>query len=300
MNSESLVSQGSRNQSLRLAVLMMMISVATYATQDVLVKLLPPEIPVIQICFFRAVYAFIPIVGFTLIENPKTVFKTEQWGLHFWRSLFSCLALYCFIASFRLVPLAEAYTLTFSCPLFMTALCIPMLRERVPFWRWIAVISGFAGVLVMMRPGSGILEVGGMFALSGGFFYAISLIFVRQLSHHHQDSNTLIVGTFTVMSALLTLPFLPFVWQPVDVDVLPRLVLIGVLGGTAQYAMTQAFRMAPVSQIAPFDYVSLIWAVGFGYFIFHEIPDFYMIAGAVLIIGSGLLILKSEKLQTAS
>jgi drug/metabolite transporter (DMT)-like permease len=295
MSIDSLVRSDSRQQNLSFAVAMMMISVATYALQDVFVKLLPPEISVIQICFFRAVFAFVPIIALTLLENPRTVFKTDQWGLHFWRSLFSCFALFCFIASFRLIPLADAYTLTFSCPLFMTALCIPLLKEKVPFWRWVAVLTGFLGVIVMMRPGSGVLDVGGFFALAGGLFYAVSLIFVRKLSHHHQDSTTLIVSTFTLMSALLTAPFLPFVWVSLDIDSMSRLAIIGILGGTAQYAMTQALRMAPVSQLAPFDYASLLWAIGFGYFIFHDVPDLYMSLGASLIIGSGLVILRSEK-----
>ncbi len=291
----SLVRRGSKQQNFRLAVGLMMVSVATYAMQDVLVKFIPPEISVIQICFFRAVFAFIPILAFAVLEDRNTMFKTEQWPMHFWRSLFSCLALICFIAAFRLMPLAEAYTLTFSCPLFMTALCIPMLRERVPLWRWIAVITGFLGVVIMMRPGSGILDMGGIFALVGGFFYSFSLILVRKLSHHHQDSSTLIVGTFTLMSAVLTLPFLLFVWQPMETEVLAKLVLIGILGGTAQFAMTQAFRLAPVSQIAPFDYAALLWAVAFGYIFFHEIPDVYVYLGAALIIGGGLAIVRSDK-----
>jgi len=291
----SLLSRGFKQQNLRFAVGLMMLSVATYATQDVLVKFIPHEISLIQICFFRAVFAFIPIIVFSMLENRKTMFQTDQWPMHFWRSLFSCLALICFIASFRLIPLAEAYTLTFSCPLFMTAMSIPLLREKVPLWRWIAVIAGFLGVVIMMRPGSGVLDLGGVFALVGGFFYSFSLILVRKLSHHHQDSSTLIVGTFTLMSALLTLPFLPFVWQPMETEVLVKLVLIGILGGTAQFAMTQAFRLAPVSQIAPFDYAALLWAVAFGYIFFHEVPDVYVYLGAALIIGGGLAIVRSDK-----
>lgn len=283
-----------RQQNLSLAIMMMMFSVAMYATQDVFVKLLPPEISVVQICFFRALFSFIPIGLLAFAENPGTLFKTDQWGLHFWRSLFALFALFCFIAAFRMIPLAEAYTLTFSCPFFMTALCIPLLKEKVPYWRWLAVFTGFSGVLIMMRPGAGVLQIGSLFAIAGGFFYAISLILVRKLSHHHQDSNTLIVATFCLLSVLLLLPLLPFVWQPMDLQTTLRLVLIGILGGTAQYGMTQAFRLAPVSQIAPFDYAALLWALGFGYFIFNEVPDTIMIFGGMLIVGAGLLILRSE------
>jgi drug/metabolite transporter (DMT)-like permease len=300
MNISSMVRIDARPQNFSWAVGMMMLSVTTYACQDVFVKLMPSHISVMQICFFRSVFAMLPIIAFTIREDPRTVFKTDQWGLHFWRSLFSCLALFCFISAFRLIPLADAYTLTFSCPLFMTALCIPLLRETVPFWRWLAVLTGFGGVIIMMRPGYGVLEPGGLFALAGGFFYAISQVLVRKLSHHHQDSNTLIVITFTIMSGLLTVPFLPFVWQPLNAELLAKFALIGVLGGVAQYAMTQALRLAPVSKIAPFDYAALLWAVGFGYFIFHEIPHVYTVFGALLIIGSGFVIVRSEKVSSVS
>lgn len=284
-----------RENHLKSAVLCMMFSVFFYALQDVLVKMLPSDMHVMQICFFRAIFALIPIFIYSLTEPSEKLLKTKNWSMHFWRSLFSSFALFCFIGSFRLIPLADAYTLSFSCPLFMVALCIPLLNEKVSLSLWLAVIAGFIGVLIMMRPGSDTLEVGGILALVGGFFYALSLIFVRKLSHQHQDSSTLIVLTFTVMSAFLTLPFLPFVWQPVDTQILWQLMTIGVLGGSAQLAMTQAFRLAPVSKLAPFDYASLIWAVAFGYLFFGEKPDTYVIAGALLIVSSGMMIMNMEK-----
>jgi drug/metabolite transporter (DMT)-like permease len=284
-------------QSLPHAVAMLMLSVACYAIQDVLIKLLPTEISVFQICFFRALFAFIPILALFPFENRSTVFKSDQWGMHFWRSFFATLSLFFYISSFRLIPLADAYSLTFSCPLFMTALSIPFLKEKVPIGRWLAVITGFTGVLIALQPGSGLLQLGGYFAVIGGFFYATSLVLVRKLSHHHQDSNALIVTTFTSMSLIVTAPILPFVWVPFEWSLLPQFVMIGVLGGAAQYAITQALRMAPVSQVAPFEYIALIWALVFGYLFFNEVPNILMAVGAILIIGSGLFILRSEKVS---
>lgn len=299
MKATGLVVTNSQKQSLTIAVIMMMLSVAAYATQDVLVKLLPPEITIVQISFFRALFAFIPIFILGWMEYRPGLMKTTQWPLHIWRSLFSSLALLGFIGSFRLIPLAEAYSLSYSCPLFMTALSIPLLNEKVSVWGWATIMTGFAGVIVIMRPDAGLLDVGGGFALVGGMSYAISLIFVRSLTHHHRDSNTLIVTSFTLICCLLLLPFLPFNWVPMDQHTFGMLTVIGILGGSAQYAMTQAFRMAPVSKIAPFDYVSILWAVGFGYFIFGEVPEIYVILGGLMIIGSGLVILRSEKLKVA-
>ncbi len=277
------------------AIGFMMLSVAMYAFQDVLVKSLPADISVAQIVFLRGIFAFIPIIALAFAENDLNL-RTSKWGLHLCRSLFSSLALICFIASFRMLPLAEAYTLTFSCPIFMTALCIPLLKEKVSLQRWLAIGLGFIGVLTMMRPGTATFQIGGGLALLGGFFYAISLIYVRALSS--TESNTLIVATFTLMSIVLSGICLPFSWTPIDHEIYVSFAIIGTLGGTAQYAMTQAFRLAPVSVIAPFDYASLLWALSLGYLVWGDLPDALMIAGGCTIIASGLYLIHHEKKPT--
>src|SRR5260221_2661305 len=133
-------------QRLQRAVAFMMLSVATYAIQDVFVKLLPPEISVWQISFFRGIFALIPIAMVAFFEDKKPAFKTDHWKLHMLRSFFSCLALFFFIGAFRLIPLADAYTLTFSCPIFLAAFSIPLLKEKVPLANWLAILTGFCGV----------------------------------------------------------------------------------------------------------------------------------------------------------
>ena len=292
MFSNSLASLNVRQQNVNQAIGFMLISVALYASQDVLIKSLPVNLSLIQIVFFRSIFAFIPILIFALRDNDFT-FVSQKWGMHLLRSLFSSLALICFIASFRMIPLADAYSLTFSCPLFMTALCVAFLKEKVPLQRWFAVSLGFVGVLIIMRPGTTAFQIGGMVALLGGFFNAVSLIYVRALSG--TESNTLIVSTFTLMSVLLSGILVPFYWQPMDTVVLLPLVVIGILGGTAQYAMTQAFRQAPVSVVAPFDYAALLWALGFGYLFWGDLPNWYMATGCVIVIGSGMYLIQHEK-----
>ena len=281
------------SNNIPLAVMFMMLSVATYAIQDVIVKLLPPEITVIQICFFRAVFSFIPIGIMCMFEKERRFFRTASPGLHFWRALASTLSLLCFVGAFRLIPLTDAYAITFSCPLFMTLMAIPMLKEKVSLQRWTAVVLGFVGVLIVMRPGHTAVQFGGIVALFGGFFYAISLVLVRRLSD--RDNNSMIVLTFNCMSIIVCAVLLPFNWVPLDLALLPKFAVIGILGGSAQYAMTHAIRTAPVSAIAPFDYVALIWGTVFGYAIWHDIPDVYVIFGSILIVGAGIYIIRHEK-----
>ncbi len=274
------------------AVAFMMVSVGLYATQDVLVKFLPEGVSLTEIIFFRSLFAFLPIALFYPFEMKKKVFRTTKPYAHLARSFFSTVALFFFIASFRIMPLADAYALTFSTPLFLALLALPLLKEKLSFQRVTAVIIGFGGVLIMLRP-HGAFEWEGLIPLSGGFFYAVSLIQVRALSK--EDSNTLIVFTFTLMSTVASFLLLLFTDPSLHWELLPRMLVIGFLGGSAQYAMTQAFRLAPVSSIAPFDYAAMIWAVVYGYLFWGDAPDLPLMLGASLVIVAGLALIRHER-----
>ncbi len=274
------------------AVLFMMLSVGLYAIQDVIVKSLPAELHVVQITFFRSFFAFIPIFVIGYYERKQRIFKSEWPVGHMIRAILSFLALLCFIHAFRTMPLANAYTFTFTAPLFLTLFSAPLLKERVSLARWGAVLGGFSGILIMLRPEGG-LSVDTMIALGGGFFYGLSLVYVRSLSS--TDSNTLIVFTFTLLSTLLSGLALPWFWQPMTWLTVAFFAAVGTLGGLAQYAMTQAMRLAPVSSIAPFDYAALLWAVAFDWLFFATKPDLWMLLGGSIIISAGLYLAQSEK-----
>ncbi|MFN7709376.1 MAG: DMT family transporter [Holosporales bacterium] len=274
------------------AVLFMMLSVGLYAVQDVIVKSLPTELHVVQISFFRSFFAFIPIFVIGYYERRQRIFKS-QWPIgHLVRATLSFLALLCFIHAFRTMPLANAYTFTFTAPLFLTLFSAPLLREKVSPARWGAVVVGFSGILIMLRPSGG-LSMDSLIALGGGVFYGLSLVYVRSLSS--TDSNTLIVLTFTLLSTFLSGLALPWFWQPMTLTTLALFACVGTLGGLAQYAMTQAMRLAPVSSIAPFDYAALLWAVLFDWIFFTTKPDVWMLLGGSIIIGAGLFLAKREK-----
>jgi drug/metabolite transporter (DMT)-like permease len=271
----------------------MMLSVGLYAIQDVIIKLLPSHISVVQIIFFRSLFAFIPIFFMMRIEKEIFTLKIKRPLAHILRTLLSTLALLCFIASFRLLPLPEAYSLTFSSPLFISILSPFLLGETLYRHRLLAVIIGFFGVVIMMQPGSSTFSLGGLIALGGGFFYALSIIMIRELSK--ENSNVFIVMTFVLMSLLLSSCFLPFYWIAIDLKTLGLFVIIGILGGSAKLVMTHAFRLAPVSAIAPFDYAALIWAMVLSFFIWGHIPDLYSVIGMGVIVMSGVYLITHEK-----
>lgn len=244
----------------------MMLSVGTYAFQDVIVKWVACEVSLRQIIFFRSLFALIPILVVSRILKEPLWFSLKhihQPRKHFLRAFFSFLALICFIYAFTQMPLANAYTLTFAAPLLMTALSVPLLHEKVKLYRWVCVMIGFIGVVVVAQPGTEGFKWGSLVAFLGGFTYAISLILVRELSH--TESNLMIVLTFTCLSLLFSLPFVLFAWNPLTLAQWGWLILIGILGGSAQFSMTQAFRLSAVSLIAPFDYAALLWAIAFDY-----------------------------------
>ena len=201
----------------------------------------------------------------------------------------------------KLEPLAETMALGMSGPIFLTALSVPLLGERVGLRRWSAVIVGFIGVLVMVRPGSGVFQPAALIAIAGAFCYALAMVSIRRLSR--SEPAPTIVFYFTLFAAivgLLTWPLAPLApawldpWVRPDLEGWAVLVGIGLIGGTAQLTMTYAFKLAPVAVIAPFEYGGLLIAVVYGLAIWNEVPDVYILLGAAIVIASGLYILYRE------
>jgi drug/metabolite transporter (DMT)-like permease len=169
---------------------------------------------------------------------------------------------------------------------------VPLLGEKVGIRRWSAVVIGFIGILVMTRPGAGVFEPAALFAIGGALFYALAMISVRRLSM--TEPAAAIVFYFTLFATAVGALSLPFQWVTPDVQGFLMLAGIGLIGGFAQLAMTQAFRLSPVAVIAPFDYGALVFAVGFGYLIWDDVPDEFIIVGSLIVIASGLYILHRE------
>lgn len=282
--------------SLFQSLFFMMLSVGAYAFQDVIVKWIACQISLGQIIFCRSLFALIPIIAVAWVSKESlwsSLQNVQQPRKHFLRALFSFLSLICFVYAFTQMPLANAYTLTFAAPLFMTALSGPLLHEVVRRHRWICVIIGFIGVVIVSRPGTSTFQLASSVAILGGLAYALSLILVRELSK--TESNIMIVFSFTCLSIIFSFPFAYFSWGPLTGEQWGWLILIGTLGGSAQFAMTQAFRLSAVSLIAPFDYAALLWAVVFDYLFFAYHPDFYTLTGASFIVMAGLWIVYKER-----
>ncbi len=265
---------------------------------DGAIKNISQNFPTGEILFFRNLFALPAIIGF-IVASGGLRLKSRHWKGHIVRGLFGVTAMYLYFLSYRLLPLSDAIALGLSGPIFLTVLSIPILGEKVGLRRWSAIITGFLGVLLMTKPGTGILQLSAFVPIAAATFYALAMITIRRLSDVEPSNR--IVFYFTLFATLVALStskldFLgkEYVW------VWPRgwewgwVVLIGSMGGIGQLLITHAFRLGPVSLVAPFDYMALVYGCAIGYFWFSEIPDLYLIGGGFLVVASGVYILHRE------
>jgi drug/metabolite transporter (DMT)-like permease len=289
-------------------ILLMVLSVFLFSSMDAIIKWASSDYPTGQIVFFRNFLAFVPVFLFLWHTGTPMPLRTTRIRGHLIRGLVGVASMSLFFLALGLLPLADTMALGMSGPIFLTALSVPLLGERVGLRRWSAVIVGFIGVLVMVRPGSGVFQPAALIALGGAFFYALAMVSIRHLSR--SEPATTIVFYFTLFAAIIGLLTWPLgalapaslgAWARPDLEGWAVLISIGLIGGTAQLTMTYAFKLAPVAVIAPFEYGAIIVGVAYGFAIWSEVPDLYVLIGAAIVIGSGLYILYREaKLRRSS
>ena len=265
---------------------------AIFATHDVVIKALGASFAPFQLVFFSTLFSF-PLVTFMLMQD-----KTEGTlkPAHPWWSLARTIgatlnALAAFYA-FSVLPLAETYALIFATPLVITVLSIPILGEKVGLHRWIAVLIGLAGVLVVLRPGSTELTMGHAAALSCAFLGGFVSIVVRKIGREERTVVLMLhplVCNFVVMGGLMALNY-----KPMTLPELGGVGLISLFGFVAGILLILAYKASEAVVIAPMQYSQIIWASAFGYFLFDEKIDGVTVLGAGIIILSGLYILFRE------
>lgn len=265
-----------------------------------LVKHMSAGYPVAEIVFFRSFFALVPVLGLILASEERFgLLRTRHPWAHVRRSVIGCISLATSFVTIRLLPFADATALSFSAPLFVVIFAIPLLGERIGVYRLSAVGVGFIGMLMIAQPhvAGGPEVAGGPTGVAVGVLSAV-LISLAQISVRFASRTERALTTvfyFSAASTLMSGIFLPFDWRmpgPVDFALLTT---IGLLGGIAQIAFTQSYRYADASTLAPFDYASLIWALVLGLIFFGEFPQPMVIAGALVVVTSGLIIVFRER-----
>jgi drug/metabolite transporter (DMT)-like permease len=211
------------------------------------------------------------------------------------RALLQFASMFAIFTAYGMMPLADAVAITFSSPLFLTVLSIPLLGEEVGPYRWGAVIVGFIAILVMVHPGAGTLQVGAFLALFNALSSASVTIAMRRMSL--TESSTTLVFYQTMTTAILSLCVVPFGFIAPSWTDAAMLALVGLSSGVGQFCWTQAFRFAPAAVAAPFSYMSMVWALLFGWLFWDEIPSVVLMGGSAVVAASGLYILYRETVR---
>lgn len=265
-----------------------------------LVRYLGDRIPIGEQIFARSFLALIPLLIMLIWRREiKSALKMKSPTRHFTRAITGIGAMVLMFLGLQRLPLADSTAISFIAPLFNVALAAIFLGEVVRFWRWSAVFVGFAGVLVMLSPHLGATAmtssaaIGAIMTLVGAFLVAAAMTQVRSMTS--TETTASLVFSFQLIAAFVGLLMLPWTWLwPSPGDAL-ALLGIGVFGGIAQILLTDSYRHAPASVVAPFSYTAMIWAVVLGYFMFGELPTAIVLAGAAIVVAAGLFVIFRER-----
>ena len=278
----------------------MAVTILIFSLMDAMAKYLSADYPTIFILWVRYVFQFLFMAALLIRARASGFMRTKRLGLQVGRAMLNVASTFAFIFGLAFLPLADAVALNMVGPLFLTALSVPLLGEKVGIRRWSACIVGFIGVLIMTRPGAGVWDMAALVPLLAAMFYALAMISIRKLTGTEQSGTIVFYFTlFATCAGLSTAPLggvwpeLAWVW-PSDLKFWGIVVLIGLMGGCGQILITIAFRCAPVSVVAPFDYMALVYGFLLGFVFFHEVPDGYLIVGGLVVVASGIYIVHRE------
>ncbi len=269
--------------------------VALLALNDALIKTLTHSYPVGQLLFVRGNFVLPWILLLAWRDGGLHHLRIGNFKGQVLRGTCGIASSFLFLTGLSLLPLADAIAVAFTGPLFITAMAPLALGETVGWRRWSAVLAGFIGVLVIIRPGSEALQWAVLFPLGAAFCGGIRDIVTRRISQSESTVAVLGVTTLIVMFAGLTTAF--FGWAPLKAEDLWVFAAGGMLIAGAHYTMIEAFRLGEAALVAPFKYTSMVWAILFGYLIFGDLPDGWTIVGAGIVILAGLYILRRETLH---
>lgn len=282
------------------AVVYILLAILLFDLQGVIIKYLGERYPVQQLASFRNVFGLIPSLLVLWLSREWHAggrkLGMRQWRLGLLRGLSIAMAQFCFYLSITKMELATASTLTYISPVLITMLSIPILGHHVGIWRWLAVLAGFVGVLLIMAPGTEVFTFYSLLPIGAAFGYSLSTVCVRLVDHH---VPTALINMYASVGALigsLAILFTTSGYQPVAT---PRdwmlLVAMGMVGGFAVLGLISAYRLAKPASLSPYEYFGIPFAFILGWIFFDEAPFGKLIPGVFLIVAGGMLIAWRER-----
>ncbi|MGY8991436.1 MAG: DMT family transporter [Rhodospirillales bacterium] len=275
-------------------ILWMILSCVFLASVNVFAKTLTSDYAIPQVLWARYVFHLMILVlifGSGILHT----LKTDHFGMQASRSGLMIIAAACYFTGISMIALADASAIMFIVPIIVTAVSAPFLGERIGLRRWLGVLCGLLGALIIIRPGTGMMQTGALFMIGASISQAFYQILTRRVSDTDSPSTSLIyaaLGGGIVLSAIV-----PFYWIQPDLKSWIFMILLGLCAGAGHFAMIKAYTAAPAPTVAPYFYTHLIWSTIFGYSFFGDLPDLWTLTGAGVIVTSGLYIYHREKLR---
>lgn len=279
-------------------VVLMLGGLALYALSDAFIKQLMGNYSVPQTSFMRAFTRLIPLSVAVLLQGSmKQIFSTAHPTRHVVRLGVNLAYTYSFMYAFSVASLTTIYTLSYTSSLFMIVLSTLILKEKISKEKWVAVAIGMVGVLIAMRPGTGVFEIAAVVVLFGTFLGSLNKILMRRLA---ATEHSLAIALYpNIAMILVTFPFLITTWQPISWHDWGFFAIVGVITAAGQYAIAHSLRFAQGSTLASMDYSTFFWVVMLDFFWWDKIPDTCTLAGAAVIVGSNLYILFRSRREQA-
>jgi len=280
------------------AIAFMLVAVAAFSGMDALLKLLSAHYPPMEVVALRGAAAVPFMVIPLLLMGRLRLLKPVRMGMHLLRALLQLFVLVTFVYGVRALSLADCYAIFLSAPLIVTALSVPLLGEHVGWRRWVAISFGLVGVLTMLRPSaSNLVSLGAVAALLSATGYAFNAIALRIVTRTDATVSVTfwMISLMTVMALSLALPN----WIPIRGEDWALLAAIGFFSAIAQHLITEAFRNAPPSVVAPFEYTALLWGIGIDRVIWEVFPTSRVYIGGGIVIASGLYLIWREHVRRA-
>jgi len=278
----------SKNQ---LGFLYMFLSICGFSLMDVIVKW-SVDYPIGQILFFRGFFGIIFYFFVIPKDRLHNFYQTKRPGLHSLRCISGLIAIIAIFIALRKLPLATVVSISFAAPIFTTIFSIFLLSEKVGIYRWLAVLVGFVGILIITEPGISDLNIYYIFPIIFCLGLSYVAITLRQLSS--TEPVWLISFYFSLAITLLSFLTIPYGWVMPSFNHFLLLSLIGIFGGVSNLWLSQSYKYSEVSLVTPLKYLALVFAIIFGYFIWGEIPTIKTLVGAFLVIISTLIIFRRE------
>ena len=273
---------------------MMLTAVGAFSIMDALMKVMTVRYPAVQVAFFRGA-ASLPFVflSYALAGRLREL-RPVRFGLHVLRAVFAILMLWGFLWALARASLTDTYAIYMSAPLLVVLAASLLLGEPINRHVWFAIFAGLAGVYVMLKPSvEGFVSLAGLAALGSALAYAVVVVMVRILSR--TETTASMVFWFLVMMAAgagaIALPR----WVAILAADWPWIAAIGLAGWAGQHLITEAFRLAPASVVAPFEYTALVWGVAIDWVVWQTLPGARMLTGAAIVIGAGLYLIHRER-----